>query len=440
MKAGEHHNGQRVVWRPNEGPQTEFLACPARECLVGGSLGGGKSDSLLAAALSQTGNRAHRAIIFRRTFPQTRDLVARSHEIFSPLGARFNVQTSSWTFPSGAKVEFGFLDSDADRFRYEGRQFNFIGWDELTSWPNDTAYIFLMSRLRKVKDSGLRLEVRATTTAGGVGHHWVKARFAIPDDGSASECIDPATGYRRVFIPAKIADNPYLLGTDYERTLQSLPEASRAARLHGFWNVFEGAVFSEWNPSVHVCEAFTVPASWKKWRAADDGFSNPFACLWLIWDKDVTDTIFVVREIYQSKLTPTSAASLILETDGTLANGEWKGVIDSSAFADTGMGARGDAMNKLGCRWTPCEKYPGSRLAGLSAIHQRLATREDGSVGLKVFRGCCPNLVRTLPSLVYDMARPEEIDSGCEDHAVDALRYGLLWQPIRGRRYKVGGA
>jgi hypothetical protein len=102
------------------------------------------------------------------------------------------------------------------------------------------------------------------------------------------------------------------------------------------------------------------------------------------------------------------------------------------------MGARGDAMNKLGCRWQPVEKYPGSRLAGLSAIHARLAFRDNGrSVGLKVFRGRCPNLVRTLSALVYSTRNPEEVDPSCEDHAIDALRYALLFKPSRFARVRV---
>lgn len=101
------------------------------------------------------------------------------------------------------------------------------------------------------------------------------------------------------------------------------------------------------------------------------------------------------------------------------------GVIDSAAFADTGMGGgRADVMNSLGCRWTPCEKGAGSRLAGLSAIHSRLALERDGRPGLVVFRAC-RNLIRTLPALPYSPRNPEDLDTNAEDHAVDALRYGL---------------
>jgi len=94
-------------------------------------------------------------------------------------------------------------------------------------------------------------------------------------------------------------------------------------------------------------------------------------------------------------------------------------------------------MNRLGCGFSAVEKFPGSRLAGLHAIHERLRKRADGSVGLKVFRGRCPNLIRTLPALVYSTKQPEEIDPSCEDHAVDSLKYGLLFKPLSAGRVRV---
>jgi hypothetical protein len=222
--------------------------------LFAGSVGSGKTDAILAAGLSQAKNPKHRALILRRTFPMLRDLISRSHELFLPLGATYNKQNSQWTFPSGAILEFGFLDEDSDKFRYMGRAFSLIAWDELTRWGGDgtdaqgqpvsSAYVYMLSRLRAVEGSGLRLEVRATCTPGGVGHSWVKSRWNIPDGGSASEVIDPASGFRRVFIPARINDNPYLAGTEYERQLAALPEATRKALLLGRWDVFEGSVFS----------------------------------------------------------------------------------------------------------------------------------------------------------------------------------------------------
>src|SRR5438876_279662 len=184
-----------VLWRPTE-KQAEFLSCPAREALFAGSVGSGKTDAILMAGLSQVNNGKHQALILRRTFPMLRDLIGRSHELFLPLGARFIRQDSVWTFPSKARVEFGYCDAPEDVFRYMGRQFSMIGWDELTSWSGDgtdaqgqpvsSAYVYMLSRLRAVEGSGLRLEVRATCTPGNCGHSWVKARWNIPNDGSAS--------------------------------------------------------------------------------------------------------------------------------------------------------------------------------------------------------------------------------------------------------------
>ncbi len=275
-------------------------------------------------AVSQVGNAAHRALILRRTFPMLRDLIGRSHELFLPLGATFNKQESMWTFPSGARLEFGFLDADEDKYRYMGRQFSFIGWDELTSWPGDTtdnqgqsvnsSYLYMLSRLRSVEGSGLRLEVRATCTPGNVGHDWVKSRWQIPNDGSSSEVVDPATGYRRVFIRATIADNPFLHHTDYERSLAALPEATRKALLLGRWDCFEGAVFSEWDSRIHTCKPFQVPDEWPMWRGADDGYSSPAAVLWLAHDR-IHDRIFVVDELYKSGMTPETMARAVLEID-----------------------------------------------------------------------------------------------------------------------------
>ncbi len=233
-----------IIWEPLPGPQTEFLAETARECLLGGSLGGGKMDSVIMSAVSQTGNKNHRALILRKTFPQLRDVVARAHELFLPLGARYNKQENVFVFPSGARVELGFLDAQEDMYRYMGRAFTNISFEELTSWNGDStdnegapvsaAYVYMMSRLRST-DPSLRLEIRASCTPGGVGASWVKNRFGIPDDGASSEVIDKATGYRRRFIRATIADNPHLANTAYARSLESLPTAQHRALVDGRW-------------------------------------------------------------------------------------------------------------------------------------------------------------------------------------------------------------
>jgi hypothetical protein len=310
----------------------------------------------------------------------------------------------------------------------------------------------MLTRLRAVEGSGLRLEVRATCTPGGVGHGWVRSRWKIGNDGGASEVIDPQTGYRRKFIPARISDNSYLANTEYARQLEALPEATRKALLLGRWDVFEGAVFSEWDYNRHTCEPFTVPAAWEIWRGADDGYAAPACVLWFAHDA-THDRIFVVAELYKSGLTPEAMADEVLGIDRSIpvdlgggeviANDEpLSGVIDSAAFADIGLGneqgkgSRGHIMNSLGCRWSPSVKGAGSRVQGVSAVHQRLALKDDGHGGLVIFRNC-RNLIRTLPAMVYDKTNSEDIDANCEEHPVKALIYGTTRRKMTSGPVKV---
>jgi len=164
--------------------------------------------------------------------------------------------------------------------------------------------------------------------------------------------------------------------------------------------------------------------------------------LWLAFDK-VHDRIFVIDEIYERGLSPEDLAVAVLKKDATFER-ELRGVIDSAAFAEIGLGAesgkgsRGHIMNSYGCRWTASEKGAGSRVHGISAIHQRLALKKDGYGGLVVFRNC-RNLIRTLPAMTYDRKNPEDIDDCCEQHAVDALRYGLTRRKTEFRLMRVYG-
>src|SRR5260370_2540972 len=103
----------------------------------------------------------------------------------------------------------------------------------------------MLTRLRTTKASGLKLEVRATCTANGVGFNWVKKRWSVPDDGGPSLCQDPVTGFHRRFIPARLSDNPHVRAEEYVQQLQALPVASRAALLGGRWAIHECSCFPE---------------------------------------------------------------------------------------------------------------------------------------------------------------------------------------------------
>lgn len=72
----------------------------------------------------------------------------------------------------------------------------------------------------------------------------------------------------------------------------------------------------------------------------------------------------------------------------------------------------------------------------MSAVHQRLALKDDGYGGLVIFRSC-RNLIRTLPAMTYSRTNPEDIDPDCEEHAVKALMYGSTRRKVSGGMVRV---
>ena len=113
--------GSYVAFMPNEGPQTDFLAAAEKDVLYGGAAGGGKSFAMLIDPLRSCHIPEHRALILRRSMPELRELIDKSRELYPKAfkGAKFREVEKLWNFPSGAKIEFVFLEKDADLYRYQ---------------------------------------------------------------------------------------------------------------------------------------------------------------------------------------------------------------------------------------------------------------------------------------------------------------------------------
>jgi hypothetical protein len=141
---------ENIIFQPNEGPQMDFLAAAETDVLYGGAAGGGKSYAMLVDPLRFAHRAAHRALILRRSMPELRELIDKSRELYPKAfpGCKYREVEKLWTFPSGAKVEFGFLERDADVYRYQGQAYSWIGFDEITHLPTEFSWNYLASRLR----------------------------------------------------------------------------------------------------------------------------------------------------------------------------------------------------------------------------------------------------------------------------------------------------
>ena len=432
----EHINQQDVIFRPNDGPQTEFLAAPEREVFYGGARGGGKSYAMLVDPLRYCHKETHRALLIRRTMPELRDLINHSQRLYSKAfpGAKWREQEKEWRFPSGAKIEFGYAENMTDALRYQGQSYTWIGIDELPQYHSPDIYNFLRSSLRSV-DTEIPVYMRATGNPGNIGSQWVREMFVDPamPNFAFDINIDTPNGNKvitRRFIPAKLQDNPYLIQTDdYYVMLASLPEIQRKQFLEGDWDAFEDSAFPEFNKSIHVVDPFEMPKGWQKFRAADWGYSSPACVLWFAIDYD--NNLWVYRELYTKKITADVFARKVLE----LEHGEYirYGVLDASTWAKRGdIGPSiAETMIQAGCRWRPSDRTSKSRISGKLEIHKRLKISDDKKKepGIRIFSNC-RNLIRTLPLLPLDDNNPEDINTHVEDHAYDALRYGCMSRPI----------
>lgn len=441
-----------IIWQPQP-KQAEFMKRPEFEALYGGAAGGGKSDALLAEALRQVNFKNYRALLLRKTYPQLRELIDRSRAIYSLVSpyAKYNDTKHEWVFPSGAKIIFGSLNHESDRFNYQGHQYAFIGFDELTHFTYDE-YMYLHSRCR-CADPNIRCYIRATANPGGIGHGWVKARFitAAKPLETITETVN-VVGWgevkrSRVFVPSTVFDNQELLKNDpnYIANLASLPEAERNALLYGNWDSFSGQVFSEWrnDPAhyadgkyTHVINPFRIPSYWVILRCFDHGYTKPYACEYIAIDTD--GKMYICGEVYGGdnnigvKQNPTEIAKTIYDYEKSMfPNNNIIGVADPAIFDRSRGDSVADMMSKRPYL-LQFDKGDNNRLPGKMQYHYRFAFDDNGDCLLQVFN-TCKHFIRTIPDLVYSDKRPEDIDTDGEDHIYDAVRYGLMTRAVTPR-------
>jgi len=431
------------------------------EGFYGGAAGGGKSDYLLIEALRQVEKRDYRGLILRKTVPELEQLLERAEVYYHGAypNVKFNSTFHTFTFPSGAKIRFGSLHRTPERTKYQGKQYEFIGFDELTHF-NYSEYSYLKSRNR-ANAPGMKVYMRSTGNPGGIGHGWVKNYFVrAGEPGKTVWQKDEVTmpdgkvqtfWSSKIFIPSKVYDNKILLENDFEylKRLAALPEAERRALLDGDWNIFAGQVFTEFEDVpenygtrqwTHVIEPFKVPKGWKVIRSMDWGYTKPFSVGWHAID--FVGRYYRIREYYgcqkdrpdtgiEKKSAEVAKDIRIIEAqDPNLAGRRIQGVADPAIFTKESNGTSiADTFLKQGIVFEPGKN---DRIAGKMQFHNRLAFDEGGEPMYYVFN-TCRDFIRTIPDLVYSEIHVEDVDTKQEDHIYDEVRYAIMMNAIAPR-------
>jgi hypothetical protein len=423
---------------PNPGPQTAFLELPDEniDVLFGGAAGGSKSLSLLMYTLRAC-NRypGLQAFWFRRTFPELQQSVLRAlarYQYARPLRARWNEGKFELKWDSGSILTFGHAKNVQEASALLSAEINLLVIDERTTLPPDVVDL-LYTRVRSGVEGVPCLGIRSGTNPGDIGHSRVLADYIEPTAHGEHEISPDANGRRRLFLQSRLSDTPQL-GEEYRRNLQGMPEKLRKAYLDGDWSVFAGQVFDEWRYERHVVKPFTIPEGWQRWNGIDGGFRAPWCTLWMATDPD--DRVWVYREIYETQVGETVQAKRILEAEDGAEQVAAR-YADDSMWAVTGESKSTAAVYaENGVYLTPAGKGPGSRVTRVRRTRTYLAEgpacahhREAGWATCPLMHvfSSCENLIRTLPVLPHARSgSPEDVETTAEDHAYDALSYGLI--------------
>lgn len=342
------------IWAPLPGPQLEAYLSEADETFYGGSAGGGKTD--LAIGLACTAH--HRSRIFRREGTQLLGIIDRSKEIIGKRGHFRGGSPMLWRLGDGRVIELAGVKDEDDKKKFQGRPGDLLVFDEGTEFT-PTQYRFLIGWNRTTR-RGQRCRVLVTgnppTTAEGrwVIEYWapwldehhpnpakpgelrwfavidgkdveVPSGDPMPDPDNAGKWIQPRS---RTFIPARLADNPFLVGTGYEAVLQGMPEPLRSQMLYGDFKA--GITDDPWQ---------VIPTEWvrlaqERWKARELGDKPP------ICDGDVGKCPTCRRgETRKGHQLPMTQAGMDVARGGN----------DKTTIA-----------KRWGAWFAPLEKYPGT--------------------------------------------------------------------------------
>jgi Terminase large subunit, T4likevirus-type, N-terminal len=444
----------KVIWAPQAGPQTALVQCPVFEIFFGGSRGGGKTDGMIGEWLQHSALYGENAIgIFvRRNLTQLSEVIARTKQLFSKIGAKYNTQRSEWLMPTGARLRFVYLERDSDAENYQGHNYTRVYVEEVTNFPSPGPINKLRATLRS--SAGVPVGMRLTGNPGGPGHNWVKARYVDPcpqgyqiieerEEVELSGGDKISVSLERVFIPSQLRDNPLLLDNQPTYVLQLKQTGSEAlvrAWLLGDWDMIQGAYFDDFKPDRHIISSsIELPPHWARFRAFDWGSAKPFSVGWYAVADGLSHgfpagALIKYDEFYGWNGTPNvglrmsalAVGKAIRERDIEQATQGFNisyGLADPSIFAEDGGPSIAESMLAGGCHWARADN---KRIPGWEQMHIRFQANPP----MLYISERCEHTIRCISSVQHSETKPEDLDTDGEDHAVDETRYACMSRPM----------
>jgi phage terminase large subunit len=450
--------------------QRQFHASPAKYRLFGGAAGPGKTKALLMEAVVQALTHPNvNTLLLRRTFPELEASLLHyfRRDVPRELYAAFHESKHLVEWKNGSTTRFGYCASEHDVYQYQGAEYLFIGIDELTLFTL-RQWQFLTSRNR-CPVPGTFPCMAGATNPGNIGHAWVKALWIDKQAAPGMERPEEYNAKDYDFIPARFFDNPiYAADKNYQKTLLALPTNLKRAFFDGDWEVFAGQYFDRFDLGRNTARAEQIEWQtwWPRWISVDWGFEHPAATYWHAQapgsiaaggareesfraDRDSrvqpSSCVVTYREYVTHRTSPRDLAREIIAR--SLGSGQRSPAGGFCAAAGS-LPRLGDGREKIGAiylspdafarrtdeasiaeqmgdvfaeagfpRPTPAED---DRIGGWMLMYQML------DAGEWLLTDNCVELIRTLPTLVRDSARIEDVEKMDGDDAADAARYGLI--------------